>query len=78
MSSSGVTQPLERETVPLCSPHLVSSPAPESGPQNNCVLMGEERGVGGCRGGLEPGEGGWRDYQGDGSVLTAEMIRCDE
>ena len=51
-----------RETVPLCSPHLVSSPSPVSAPQNNCVLMGEEEeeeedGWVGMREGLEPEEG---------------------
>lgn len=35
-----------RETDSLCSPHLVSSPSPVSAPQNNCVLMGEEEGLG--------------------------------
>lgn len=33
-----------KETVSLCSPHLVSSPSPVSAPQNNCVLMAEEEG----------------------------------
>lgn len=80
MSSSGVSQPLERQTrrvlhTSFPPPSPVSAP-PHTHTQNNCVLMGEEEEEEGEHegGGLELREEG-RDYQGDGSLLTEEMIR---
>lgn len=67
-----------RETVSLCSPHLVSSPSLVSVPQNNCVLMGEKEGkVVWVWGGLDHKEDR-RIIVGDGSLLTEEIIRCDD